>query len=167
MNNTIALVVDKTALQATAVSTAALVFKMLLTLSKHGHTRILAGCRPPEDVSLFPKAGKQDFVGDAKMSESDSPKTKLAKMNEKRWTRIVLNDLENVPFGMIVSWGALLCNGNPTVHTYGTLLFAVSRILHTVFYAGEIQPHRAVAWFGAVVAMFGMSINALWGVSSL
>jgi hypothetical protein len=40
---------------------------------------------------------------------------KRAREKEQRWTRIVANDLENVPLGLIVAWGSLQSPKNPQV----------------------------------------------------
>lgn len=41
--------------------------------------------------------------------------------------------------------------------------FYFDRVLHTISYASELQPHRAIAWFVGVVCIFGMSVNGLLG----
>ena len=33
-----------------------------------------------------------------------------------RWSKIIQNDIENIPLGLILNWGSLLCNANPAYH---------------------------------------------------
>lgn len=81
-----------------------------------------------------------------------------------RWQRIVLNDLENIPLGLLVAWASLLSPFNSQVHNVCILAFTISRIGHTVVYALELQPHRAIFWFVAVVSVFCLGLNGVAGV---
>ena len=53
----------------------------------------------------MPKAGKQSFDGTAKAAErgNEDKALKKALQNEQRWTRIVANDLENIPLVSLAS----------------------------------------------------------------
>ena len=74
-----------------AICTFFLIVKWYATLSIQGKKRFAAGSRPPEDNSLpVPdQSQKNNFVGSG--NEEDI-----------RWQRIVSNDLENIPLGLIV-----------------------------------------------------------------
>lgn len=147
----------------------------------------------------MPKAGKQSFDGTAKAAErgNEDKALKKALQNEQRWTRIVANDLENIPLvslasipppspssfllfrltslfhpsppsyfpsqGLIIAWGSLQSPRSPPAHVVLVLAFTVSRILHTVTYAAGKQPHRALAFFGGVLAVVGMGVNGVLG----
>jgi len=86
-------------LQATAAATLALLVKHIVTVFAQGGARFGAGMRPPEDVCFMPQAGTQSFDGTAKTAEkgNEDKGLKKAKEIEQRWTRIVANDLENIP----------------------------------------------------------------------
>ncbi len=102
---------------------------------------VSAGFRPPEDAALFPHAKLQSFDGSAKLeaikakasSEEDQKakesESKLAKQREveQRWTRIVANDLENIPLGVAVMYGSMATAFSPAVHAFLALGFAFSR----------------------------------------
>ena len=97
-----------------------------------GKARFVAGHRPPEDEMLVPRAGSQSFDGSAQLAKKgDGPEIMKRQLNEKRWTRIVANDLENIPIGLILSWGGLLCGRSQVLHGYLVLGFAASRYTHT------------------------------------
>jgi hypothetical protein len=49
------------------------------------------------------------------------------KQNDKRWRRIVLNDVENIPLGLVVAWGSANIAQSPRTHVGLVSLFAVSR----------------------------------------
>lgn len=91
------------------------------------------------------------------------------KENEKhaeadiRWQRIVHNDIENVFMGLILAWGSLLSSYNNQVHVISMVVFTFARILHTFSYAHSLQPHRAIGWFLAVLAMIVMCLNGTAG----
>jgi uncharacterized MAPEG superfamily protein len=42
--------------------------------------------------------------------------------------------------------------------------FTLARVGHTVVYAYELQPHRALCWFIAVVSVFCLGLNGVIGV---
>ena len=74
------------------------------------------------------KGKPQSFDGSKLLEESkDNPKIVQAKLDEMRWTRIMANDLENLPIGLIAAWGNLLCAYSPAVHFYLALTFAAVR----------------------------------------
>lgn len=128
-----------------------------------GKLRISSGGRPPEDMKLFPKSGVQNFSGDAKVFKSTKKET-LAKANLTRALRIVANDLENIPIGLIVMWGSLLCCYSVNAHMVCAAAFMVGRVGHTISYELELQPHRAMCWFVAMSASFLLAVNGVIGV---
>ena len=81
-----------------------------------------------------------------------------------RWQRIVQNDIENVLFGIVIMWASLFSAASSTVHAVSVLVFTVARIFHTLFYAKEIQPHRAIAWVVAILAIFVIATNGVIGL---
>lgn len=85
-------------------------------------------------------------------------------MADIRWQRIVHNDMENIFMGLIVTWGSLFSAANASVHCASFVVFTLSRIMHTLAYAYELQPHRGIAWFVAVIAMLVIAVNGVIGV---
>ena len=173
----IAVMVDAVVLKHTAIVTGILFFKFQFTNIMLGGTRIKSGARPPEDAQLFgSKAGPQDFDGTSKLvayekkdpdddqkasSSSSLEKVRNAKMEEKRTARLVMNDLENIPLGLLVAWMDVLCGGNTTVHLVGVWLFCVGRCAHSYAYHHALQPARAIGFGVGLLATAAMAINAI------
>jgi len=65
--------------------------------------------------------------------------------------------------GLIIAWGALQSPLSAPAHVVLVLSFALTRVLHTVTYAMGKQPHRAIAFFGGLLSVVGMSVNGLLG----
>ena len=161
MKTTVDLVriaIDRSALKTTMICSSVLLLKMMVANFMIGGARIKAGTRPPEDQKLFPDEGYQSFLGRDEEKENQE-----AKEMEQRCIRIGLNDLENIPISLIVNWGCLLTCYSVRVHIWMTIAFTIGRILHHITYYKKMQPHRALAWFLAWVAMFGFTINGVIG----
>ncbi|KAK3242461.1 hypothetical protein CYMTET_47850 [Cymbomonas tetramitiformis] len=147
--------------QATAVSTAVLCLKFYAAIMVQGGKRFKAGSRPPEDAAMsIAKGVPQNFIGSPR---EDDPKVKKAKEDDRRWTRIIQNDLENIPLGLIVSWASVLSAKSSTAHLTFCAMFTLGRIGHTIAYAKGLQPHRALFWLAAVLGVLGMAVNAMLG----
>ena len=124
--------------------------------------RVKSGGRPPEDEVLFKGAGLQDFSGTSKLFKSTADE-KRYKLAETRAIRIVANDLENIPIGLFIAYGSLLCNNSSAAHITLMSLFTIGRIFHTVSYKYELQPHRAIFYFIGLGSSFGLAVNGLIG----
>ena len=137
------------ALQATAVLSAVLWFKVAATNVGLGGAKNNAGTRPAEDTY-------QKDAGDA--SEAD-------KANLDRAQRIVNNDLENIPYTMVLAWGSMYCigftgaDGNALVHIVLYSIFVASRIAHSVVYIKGMSTLRSLAWLAGALCSFGIAIN--------
>ena len=164
MSDIVKIEIDKQALKTTRVCSGILLLKMMIANMMIGGARIKAGTRPPEDKKLFPNEGYQSFTGRGEEEKDDDKK---AKEMEQRCIRIGLNDLENIPIALILNWGSLLTAYNIKAHIWLTILFTVGRVLHHITYYNKMQPHRALAWFLAWLAMFGFTINGVAGVLSM
>ncbi|KAI8900572.1 hypothetical protein BC833DRAFT_581388 [Globomyces pollinis-pini] len=143
------------------LSTTTLFFKFMVTTLIQGGKRFKAGSRPPEDAKLSLARGKPQSYGTA--TDNDNPKLKKAKLDDIRWVRLVLNDLENIPLGLIVFAASIASNGDELINTVALGVFTVSRIFHSIAYAYELQPHRAIGWAGGVLAVSVAAINGVWG----
>merc|ERR1712013_66443 len=94
-------------------------------------------------------------------SAEKAKKTREAKQYEVRVARLVMNDLENIPLGLIVAWMGVLCGGSRKVHLAALWAFCVGRYIHSYCYAKAIQPWRALGWGIGFVATFVMGGNAV------
>ena len=74
-----------------------------------------------------------------------------------------MNDLENIPLGLIILWVNVICDGNAYVTSICSMIFATSRIAHTILYAYSIQPFRSIAFTVGTLSIFVASINLIIG----
>jgi len=161
------ITIDSTAHASTLIASAILIFKFVATTFIQGGKRFPAGTRPPEDGGLGNLArGKKQSFGLDKDEKVEDAKLKKALEADLRWQRIVLNDLENIPFALIIAWGSLLSAKNPFLHSVLVYLYCVVRILHTISYANGLQPHRAIMYGLGVFSVAGLIANGIAGVLS-
>lgn len=80
-----------------------------------------------------------------------------------RWNRLVLNDFENIPFGLILAWSSYLAQGDATAQVVGLGLFTVGRYAHSVCYAYRLMPWRSYAFALGLAGSFTLGINAVYG----
>ncbi|RLO13353.1 hypothetical protein DYB28_007146, partial [Aphanomyces astaci] len=162
-------------------ATGVLCLKLYLTLLIQGGKRFAAGTRPPEDQilkSLNPTKQRQAFgvfdeAAEAKKSDDKSTSGLREKPSARaveadiRWERIVRNDLENIPIGLLTAWAAVNSGGSVAVNAGAIAAFTVFRILHTIAYVKQLQPHRGILWFGGVLSVFTLVGNSFYGLSKL
>eukprot|EP00008_Paramoeba_atlantica_P014955 CAMPEP_0201481944 /NCGR_PEP_ID=MMETSP0151_2-20130828/6196_1 /ASSEMBLY_ACC=CAM_ASM_000257 /TAXON_ID=200890 /ORGANISM="Paramoeba atlantica, Strain 621/1 / CCAP 1560/9" /LENGTH=153 /DNA_ID=CAMNT_0047864367 /DNA_START=63 /DNA_END=524 /DNA_ORIENTATION=+ len=149
----VTLTVDQTSFKVALACTGALSLKYFVTLFLEGRARMLAGVRAPEDGVL---GKRQQFD----VQVSSETKNKLT-----RWHRIVGNDLENIPVGLIVIWSTLLVGLPRNFYTRAVVVFTVGRFLHTITYAKGLMPHRAIchlAAVGSIVTLLGASLKKVF-----
>ncbi|OQR90357.1 hypothetical protein ACHHYP_05607 [Achlya hypogyna] len=159
-------------------ATAVLTVKFYISTMIQGGKRFAAGTRPPEDQILTdfnPKNQKQSFGlrdPNAKAEEDDAKKplklTPSARAIEAdlRWERLVRNDLENIPIGLLAAWAAVNSGGNPLVNSAAIVIFTIGRVAHTFAYANSLQPHRAYAWMAGVFGIMVLVGNSVVGIAT-
>ena len=165
----IAVMVNEVVLKHTAIVTGTLLLKFQFTNFLLGGKRIESGARPPEDEKLFGiKAGPQDFDGTSKVlafekrdDEKSLEKVRKAQLEERRSARLVMNDLENIPLGLIVAWMDVLCGGHPTVHILCVWLFCLGRCTHSYAYMKALQPMRAIGFGFGLLSTIILAMNAV------
>ncbi|KAJ3412718.1 hypothetical protein HDV05_000346 [Chytridiales sp. JEL 0842] len=84
-------------------------------------------------------------------------------MDYTRWQRILMNDLENIPIGLLVAWGSAFSPKSVKTHIVLVMAFAALRCGHTWAYAKGVQPWRSLCWFGGVLSVAGLGLNGLLG----
>jgi glutathione S-transferase len=147
------------AFQITYVCAVALFLKFTATIFIQGGKRFSSGSRPPEDENLGPSDAPTQSYG-----TGIEPVDANARIEDLRWQRITSNDLENIPFALIISFASLQYPGNEIFHSIAIVVFTVSRILHTICYAYALQPWRTLFWFTGLLSVFGILTNGLVGV---
>mmetsp|Transcript_19750 Transcript_19750/g.22409 ORF Transcript_19750/g.22409 Transcript_19750/m.22409 type:complete len:152 (-) Transcript_19750:206-661(-) len=141
--------------KVTMLCTTIMWIKFFITLSIQGSKRFSGGSRPPED-SVY-KQGDQNY-GLSQGGVSDA-----AREEDMRWQRIVQNDVENLPLGLVVMWGTLGYADDADAHIALALIWTVMRILHTVFYAIKIPFPRSIVYILGQISVLGMLINGCVG----
>ncbi|CAI5723705.1 unnamed protein product [Hyaloperonospora brassicae] len=137
--------------------TSVLYLKFVAATMVQGSKKFATGGRPPEDSNLPPAKRKQTFGRD---STSD-PKTQEA---AQRWGNIVMNDLETIPFGLLIFGAGIMAGADYNVHSGAMVAFTTARCLHTYAYANSKQPMRSLC-FGvgmmATVVGLGSAVSAV------
>eukprot|EP00659_Diplonema_papillatum_P008498 gene8498-13122_t len=156
--------IQKEAMTNAMYCTAAMAANMLFCQMGQGHSRFAAGERPPEDSS-FSTAAKlrkhgieQNFVGSG-IEQND--RNLKAKERAMRWSRVLMNTLENVPLGLITGWASLIATKGSRTQVLFFTLFAVSRWVHTVSFVYALQPWRAIGWLSGWIAIIGMLYSGI------
>ncbi|TYZ63050.1 hypothetical protein PybrP1_003035 [[Pythium] brassicae (nom. inval.)] len=161
-----ALVSATAAAKAFSVCSTTLFTKFLVTVSIQGGKSFAAGARPPEDNSFnkdgrMPKQtyGLASSADDA--TEGVDEKLQRARAVDFRWKRIVQNDLETIPIGLAVFLGSVLVGGHEATNCALMGVFTAARIAHTVAYANELQPHRAIFWATGQLCVLAGGLNGI------
>ncbi|KAG7399737.1 hypothetical protein PHYBOEH_008071 [Phytophthora boehmeriae] len=145
--------------------TSVLYLKFLLATGVQGGKKFRSGGRPPEDSSLgLAKTLGKGRTQNYGLPQTDDEKVLKARAAEHRWTRIVSNDLESIPFALFVFGGGILAGSNPTVHAGAMITYTAARCLHTYVYAHAMQPHRALFWAVGVAATLVGVGNAIFAI---
>ncbi len=63
-----------------------------------------------------------------------------------RFQRVWGNDLENIPFFLVVSLAFVLAGGSEKFTLIYCAMFCVARLLHTITYAMKLQPWRTLVF---------------------
>lgn len=101
----------------------------------------------------------QDIIMNQKLKEK-----KLLYSIGRRYTKIVRNDLENIPITLVLGWGSLYANSNDKITTYCISIFTVSRFLHSYCYIKGLQPYRTLSYLSGMISTFIMAINLIYSV---
>eukprot|EP00457_Paulinella_chromatophora_P015838 gb/GEZN01016522.1/.p1 GENE.gb/GEZN01016522.1/~~gb/GEZN01016522.1/.p1 ORF type:complete len:175 (-),score=20.43 gb/GEZN01016522.1/:262-786(-) len=166
-----------TCIQTTAICTALLWLKFVVSNVSLGGAKLQAGARAPEDVyqKKPPTTGtelrQQDF------GDKPPPQPPLELQNLDRAQRIVNNDLENIPLTLIMSWASVLVialcspskvqDGLAKAHTIFIVIFTAMRILHTIAYSMKKSSARSLFWIIALLCSFGTSFNCIAAAFSI
>lgn len=154
-----------TELQAYAVCAFVLYLKFFAVTGIQATKTFAAGGRSPEDSNHPLAKGKQQNYGlhtDADDADTDA-ELKKAREVEFRWKRIVQNDLESIPLALLVFAGGVFASGSKELYVVTIVVYTLSRCIHSVAYAKELQPHRAYCWRAGVLMIIVAGINTIVG----
>ncbi|OQR86661.1 hypothetical protein ACHHYP_10301 [Achlya hypogyna] len=149
--------------QAWVVSSVVLYAKCLGAAMIQGGKRFAAGSRPPED-KIFRKFNPTKQAQSFGVDKTAVSATALEQ--DIRWERIVRNDLENIPMGLLVAWGSVQSGGCDAVTAAAIATFTAARVYHTYAYAQGLQPHRGNAWLLGVASVGVLALNSLYGLAT-
>ncbi|RHY69012.1 hypothetical protein DYB38_008008 [Aphanomyces astaci] len=136
-------------------STAVLYAKFLVTTTIQGSKRFVTGTRPPEDQLLKGVPATKTAFGFNAGGASSAAATEA----DLRWQRIVQNDLENIPLGLLVAWSAVHSGGSELVNIAAIGTFTAARVYHTYAFAKGLQPHRSRAWVLGTAGVLALALN--------
>jgi glutathione S-transferase len=152
-------------LRTFTICAAILTIKWYITIAIQGGKRFRGGSRPAEDSKL----GLSKTLGKGvKQTFGQSTEGIAAKAIEEdiRWQRIVLNDIENIPIGLIVGLSCILAGSNQTVNRIldltvdvALISFTIARVAHTICYAKAIQPWRGIFWLVGIFSVITMALT--------
>lgn len=137
------------AITATALLSVFLWIKVVATNVGLGGAKVNAGGRAPEDT----------------YQRSATQAAEEAKVAQDRAQRIVNNDLENIPYTMVLAWGAVYCirlagaRGNASAHIFLMTVFTLCRFAHTIVYTKGLSKPRSLVWMVGVLCSFGIAFN--------
>jgi glutathione S-transferase len=103
-----------------------------------------AGFRAPEDLKKTP------------LNRAPDPKQLLPNERVERVRRIMMNDLENVPFFLAAGFLFILTGPSLVLAQWLLYGYVVSRLLHfAAYFTGQIHEVRATFWtVGSVIIIF-------------
>jgi glutathione S-transferase len=146
-----------------AVCTSVLYIKFLAVIHTQGMKTFAAGGRPPEDAKLSIAKNFKGVTQNYGLAQPDEEDVKLtqAKLVEQRWRRIVANDVESIPLGLLVFAAGVLTDANEAALVTAMIAFTMMRCLHSYAYAREKQPHRVIAWAAGHLAVMLGVVNVI------
>jgi len=101
----------------------------------------------PEDVASFGKEG-------ARAGDGEAPAVAHA-------LRIQRNDAESLPAFFAVGLVYVLTGASATGVAIYMWTFTIARIVHTIAYAGHLQPWRALSFLAGALCVVGMSVSTI------
>jgi len=148
----ISLSVSETSLQVAAVSTAILFTKVFCANAYLGWIKFQTGTRPAEDGKAY-----GNVIGNGAEVQGKTNKSQLGEADQdslSRAERIVGNDLENIPLGLILIWAALICNDSEELFQGTTIAFVLGRVGHSISYGCALSYLRTTFYVIGLIATF-------------
>jgi glutathione S-transferase len=142
------LLLANPAFQTYAVCSAILVLKMLFSA-------VYTGTRRQATQGFINAEDATRFGGGVEAGTVETPEVAHA-------LRIQRNDGENIPLFLAIGLLYVLCGASRGGAFVLCWSFTLARIAHTYFYTRHMQPHRAISFGIAALALVLMSLNVLW-----
>ena len=170
-NNNVSLLLSKPVMKTMVLGTGVLAVKMLATNIYAVFPSVWVGFRPPEDSAMWKILGmgpeKQNHGAEnhSGTRHADQHSTQ-AHSRYLRAQRVIMNDLENIPVGLVVFWVAALAN--PKKAGYISKLFVIfvgARCAHSAVYLAGMSSARSLAFATGVAATLRAMFLGVKGVS--
>ena len=94
------------------------------------------------------------------------------KAEELRWWYIELNDIENLPYSLIIFWTTrFIIYGDYTAELiliYSFPIYVISRILHTISFACQLLLPRMITYIISILCLVLCSlIGVVWSITQI
>jgi len=144
------LSISKSVLKTMFFGTGVLVTKMVVTNFYSMFTTISSGHAPPEDSKLLKMLGGPEEQHHGALKRSIEAHSIQLEASRLRASRVVMNDLENIPVALVVFWMAALANKKESAKIANLfIVFVGSRCLFSIAYlAGLPYARRAIFAIG-------------------
>lgn len=103
-----------------------------------------------EDKKVFYRFRKRGEIDEAEGQE------KLA-----RYTKLWQNDLESIPFFLLIGLGYILLNGDAYWGGIYFTAFAVARTSYSICYINGFQPWRGMSWDVGLISMLALTVHSI------
>ncbi|XP_062514989.1 microsomal glutathione S-transferase 1-like [Corticium candelabrum] len=110
--------------------------------------------KPSKDPDAKPKTGYSDLEG-------------RYQENVQRVRRLHLNDMENIPVFVILSFFYVLTRPSLTVAVWHFRFYLVGRVLHSIVYLLALQPHRTIFYILAHIPFVSILLQLIYFVLNL
>ena len=165
------LTIAKPVMRTMVLGTGILAAKMLVTNFYSYFPRVFAGFGPPEDSFIarwLGALGWKDTLahgGPKKHEQHPAYHNTQAQEAHLRAQRVIMNDLENIPLGLICFWMAVWANpqDGPRV-SRGFVVFVAARCAHSALYLSGIPGFRGAAYATGLFTTLGAIASAVRGV---
>ncbi|KAH7491813.1 hypothetical protein PRIC1_002782 [Phytophthora ramorum] len=154
-----ALVELNAAVKTYSTCSLILFIKFFITASIQGGKSFAAGARPPEDTGLLSQEGLPPQNYGLKDDQPASEELTKARAEDYRWKRVIQNDLETIPLGLLVFIGSVVVGGQEETNCALMGVFTAARIAHTFAYVNQKQPHRALLWTLGQLCVLASGLN--------
>lgn len=141
-----------------------LYIKFMVAIAFQSAKSFEGGTRPAEDRDLWIARRLQGRENESDYGNLNDASAAKAREEEQRWRRIIQNDLESMPLALLLFGAGVFAGGNKELYEITMVIYTISRCFHTLAYAGELQPHRAIAFCVGVLSIVVGAFNSLVGV---
>ena len=174
------LTINNDVLSTLVICTTTLGFKMIVTNMWRLFPSILSGNGVPEDswlwklLGLFPGDQTHGVSNNSSKADNDDNDKEAKARALARADRVIGNDLENIPIGIVLMWVAAVVLGDNDDNSNKSdglatwaIIFTASRVVHSFTYLLGITVVRSVAFVPGCVSIIRFGWYALANIKSI